>query len=92
MYKVLCFFAGDTGNTNSNHNGIVFSIRGTKLYIPVVTLSSKGSKKLSKLFRKGFERSVCWNEYKTKVRIKIRQKNIDNFYIQILLKLIDYLF
>ena len=53
-------------NTNSNPNNVVFIIKGTKLYVPVVTLSARENQKLSKLLSKGFERSDYWNEYKTK--------------------------
>ena len=38
-----------------------FDIKDTKLYVPVVIISSKDNQKLSKVLRKGFER----NEYKT---------------------------
>ena len=61
-------------NDNVNFNNIIFTIIGTKLYVPVVTLSARDSKKLSKLLSKGFERSIYWNEYKT----KIEDKNITN--------------
>ena len=44
------------------------------------------------ILSKGFERSVCWNEYKAKVRIKLRKMNIDIFSTQILLELIDHFF
>ena len=37
-----------------------------KIYVPVVILSTKGNQKLTKFLSKGFERSVYWNEYKTK--------------------------
>ena len=36
--------------------------------------------------------SVCWNDYTTKVRIKIQQMDIDIFSNQILLESLDYLF
>ena len=49
---------------------IIFTIKYTKLYVPVVTLSAKDNQKLSKLFSKGFERSVYWNEFKTKSETK----------------------
>ena len=50
------------GNDNTDPN----DIRDTKYYVSMVTLSAKDNKKLSKLLRKGFERSVYWNEYKTR--------------------------
>ena len=52
-------------NDNTNANDIIFTIKDTKLYVPVVTLSARENQKLSKPLRKGFEKSVCWNEYKT---------------------------
>ena len=53
----------DNDNTNSGNN---FTIKDTKLYIPILTLSTRDNQKLSKLLSKGFESSVYWNEYKTK--------------------------
>ena len=41
-----------------------FKIPHAKLYVPVVTLSTKGNTKLSKLLTEGFKRSVYWNKYK----------------------------
>ena len=57
--------AADADNTNANPNYISFTIKDTKLYVPFVILSARNNKKLSKILRKGFERSVYWNEYKT---------------------------
>ena len=68
-----------------------FTIKGTKLYIPVVTLSARDSHKLSNFLSKGFERLVFFHECKTNVKIKIRQMNIDIFSNQKLLELIDCL-
>ena len=45
---------------------IFFTIKDTKLRVPVVTLIAKNNKKLLKHLSKRFERSVYWNEYKTK--------------------------
>ena len=61
----------DNVNDNVNDNNIIFTIKGTELYVPVVTLSARDNQKLSKLLSKGFERSVYWNEYKTKRDDKI---------------------
>ena len=47
-----------------------FKITDTKLYIPIVALSSKGNIKLGKQLNEGFKRSVYWNEYKTKIQTK----------------------
>ena len=51
-----------------------FKIANTKLYIPIVTLSSKDYVRLVKLLEEGFKRSVYWNEYQT----KIETRDLDN--------------
>ena len=51
-----------------------FKITNTKLYVPIVTLSSKDNVKLVKLLEEGFKRPVYWNEYQT----KIETRDLDN--------------
>ena len=63
-------------NDNANPRNIIFTIKDTKLYVSVVTLSEKDNPKLSNLRSKGFEISVYWNEYKT----KSENKNTANEY------------
>ena len=51
----------------SNQTGnAVFIINDTKLYVPVVTLSKEDNKDFIEQQNKGFQRSIYWNEYKTK--------------------------
>ena len=50
-----------TGNGDA-----VFIINDTKLYVPVVTLSKEDNKDFIEQKNKGFQRSIYWNEYKTK--------------------------
>ena len=45
-------------NDNNDPNNIIFTTKETKLYVPVVTLSARDNKKLSKIFSKGLERSI----------------------------------
>ena len=81
--KYCVLSATDSDNDNANCTVIIFTIKDTKLYVPVITLSARDNEKLSKFI--GFERSI-----KQKLRIKIRQINKDSFLNQTLL--IDYLF
>ena len=37
---------------------VTFAITDTKLYVPIVTLKTEDSAKLSKLLNEGFERSI----------------------------------
>ena len=62
--------------TIDNVNNVIFTIKYTKLYVAVVTLSARDNQKLSKLLSKGFERSVYQDEYKT----KSENKTITNEY------------
>ena len=75
------YFAAGTDNVNDNvnDNNIIFTIKGTELHVPVVTLSARDNQKLSKLLSKGFERSVYWNEYKTKRDDKIMTNEYRSF-------------
>ena len=45
-------------------------ITNTKLYVSIVTLSSKDNVKLVKLLEEGFKRPVYWNEYQTKIETR----------------------
>ena len=73
-----CCVLSAPGNDNANGNdeNIILTIKGTKLYVTVATLSAKDNKNVTKLLSKGFERSVYWNEYKT----KSENKNTTNEY------------
>ena len=44
----------------------VFFINDTKMCVPVVTLSKEDNKDFTEQQNKGFQRSIFWNEYKTK--------------------------
>ena len=93
-YCVLSAAGADNVNDNDDDNKIVFTIEGTKLYVPVVTLSAKDNQKLLKLLSKRFDLKdqFIGMNIKQKVRTKIRQINLDIFSNQNLLELIDCLF
>ena len=59
IWKKECVLSTDDGNA-------VFIINDTKLYVPVVTLSKEDNKDFIEQQNKGFQRSIYWNEYKTK--------------------------
>ena len=46
-----------------NPGNATFKITDTKLYVPVVNLSTDNDKKLSKELRTRFKRTVKWNKY-----------------------------
>ena len=59
---------------SNQRSEVVFIINDTKLYVPVVTLSKEDSKDFIEQQNKGFQRSIYWNEYKTKEQ----NENVDN--------------
>ena len=58
-WKKECVLSTDDGNA-------VFIINDTKMYVPIVTLSKEDNKDFIEQQNKGFQRSIYWNEYKTK--------------------------
>ena len=68
------------GCVMSNIADTTFKITNTKLYVPIVTLSSKDTVKLAKLLEEGFKRPVYWNEYQTKIETRyLDNKNLTRF-------------
>ena len=51
--------------TNSTGAGR-FAITDTRLYVPVVTLSTKENTKLLQQIKSGFKRVINWNKYLSK--------------------------
>ena len=70
MYHADTYADGD----DANNRETIFKITSTKLYVPIVTLSTKDNVNLTKQLNEGFKRSVYWNEYKS----KIDTKSLDN--------------
>ena len=70
-WKKECVLSTDAGDA-------VFIINGTKMYVPVVTLSKEDNKDFIEQQNKGFQRSIYWNEYKTK-EVVTEDANANNF-------------
>ena len=77
----MCLAVNANDTNNDNPNRVNFTIKDTKLYVPFLTLSAKNNQKLSKFLRKGFERSVYWNEYEGKCENK-DTKNEYRYFLQ----------
>ena len=58
-WKKECVLSTDDGNA-------VFIINDIKMYVSVVTLSKEDNKDFIDQQNKGFQKSIYWNEYKTK--------------------------
>ena len=62
--------------TNSTGAG-TFEITDTKLYVPVVTLSTKENAKLLQQLKSGFKRVINWNKYLSKPELLKRNRNLN---------------
>ena len=51
----------------SNSVNVTFAIANTKLYFPILTLSTKDTNYLKNELTEGFKRSVYWNKYVAKI-------------------------
>ena len=71
-WKKACVLSTDAG-------AAVFIINDTKLYIPVVTLSREDNKDFIEPQNKGFQRSIYWNEYKTKEKNEDGNANVTKY-------------
>ena len=65
-----------TNNADANPDNIIFAVKDTKLYVPVVTLSERNNQILSKSFSKDLNNQFIGMNIKQKVKIKTRQMNI----------------
>ena len=63
--------------TNSNGAG-VFPITDTKLYVPVVTLSTQENAKFLQQLKSGFKRVINWNKYLSKPEVLAQNPNLNH--------------
>ena len=62
--------------TNSTGAG-TFEITDTKLYVPVVTLSTKENAKLLQQLKSDFKRIINWNKYLSKPELLRQNPNLN---------------
>ena len=62
--------------TDSNGAG-TFAITDTKLYVPVMTLSTQENTKLLQQLKSGFKRVINWNKYLSKSESSRRNANLN---------------
>ena len=64
-----------TGVENQN---ATFAITDTKLYVPVVTLSTQENTKLFQQLKSGFKRVINWNKYLSKPELLAQNPNLNH--------------
>ena len=59
-------------STNLTYQNATLEITDTKLYVPVVTLSTQDNSKLLQQLKSGFKRVINWNKYLSRSELLIR--------------------
>ena len=71
MWSSTCVITHSTGART-------FAITDTKLYVPVVTLSTQEYTKLLQQLKSGFKRTINWNKYLSKPELLRRNTNLNH--------------
>ena len=64
--------------TNVANQNPTFEITETKLYVPVVTLSTQDNAKLLPQLKSGFKRTISWNKYLPKPELLAQNANLNH--------------
>ena len=65
-------------STNNPNQVATFAITDTKLYVPVVTLSTQENTKFLQQLKSGFKRVINWNKYLSKPELLARNPNLNH--------------
>ena len=65
-------------STNVADQNITFTIRGTNLYVPAVSLSIQGNAKLFPQLKSGFKKTISWNKYLPKPELLAQNENLNH--------------
>ena len=65
-------------STNAATQVATFEINDTKLYVPVVTLSTQENAKLLQQLKSGFKRVINWNKYLSKPELLAPNTNLNH--------------
>ena len=65
-------------STNILNQGAIFTITDTRLYVPVVTLSTQENTKLLQQSKSGFKRVINWNKYLSKPDLLAQNPNLNH--------------
>ena len=57
-----------------------FAITDTKLYVPVVTLSTQDNAKLLQQLKPGFKRTINWNKYQSDPRTYAQNRYLNHLF------------
>ena len=62
----------------NNPTNAIFKITDTKLYVPVVTLSTKDDNNFLEQFKSGFKRTIKWNKYRSEMTNQTKTNHLNH--------------
>ena len=65
-------------STNIDGQNATFAITDTKIYVPVVTLSTQENTKFFQQLKSGFKRVINWNKYSSKPELLAQNSNLNH--------------
>ena len=71
-YRVLCVISNAVANLATT-----FATTDTKLYVPVVALSTQDNTQLVEQLKSGFKRTINWKKYQPKVSTEVQDQYLD---------------
>ena len=67
-----------------------FKITDTKLYVPVVTLSTKDDNNFLKQLKSGFKRTIKWNKYRSEMTNQTKTNHLNHLIDPTFIKVLVY--
>ena len=61
----------------NNPKSVTFKIKGTKLYVPVVTLLAKDDNNFLEQLKSGFKRTIKWNKYRSEIANQTKTNHLN---------------
>ena len=74
--NLILTWSKDCVITNSTGEG-KFAITETKLYVPVVTLSTKDTERLLQQLKSGFKKTISWNKYESSIKTSAKNRDLN---------------
>ena len=78
MKLILLWLGLQIGLLCKLNQGATFTITETKVYVPVVTLSTQDNAKLLTQIKSGFKRTINWNKYLSELELLTQNPNLSH--------------
>ena len=74
---ILTWSANCVISNSATNQATTFAITDTRLYVPVITLSTHNDAKILQQIKSSFKRTINWNKCQPKVTVHAQNQNLD---------------